>query len=64
MYLSGVSFHVLGDHFLIHQSHAYEEAARKSEVYPRDTLLSHPSLTRRSASTTGRYTRTLKRKRV
>ncbi|KAI0034694.1 glycosyl-transferase for dystroglycan-domain-containing protein [Vararia minispora EC-137] len=31
MYLSGVSFYVLGDHFLIHQSHAYEEEARKSE---------------------------------
>ena len=32
MYISGVSFHVLADHFLIHQSHAYEERARKSEV--------------------------------
>jgi Glycosyl-transferase for dystroglycan len=32
MYLSGVSFYVLSDHFLIHQSHAYEEEARKSEV--------------------------------
>ncbi|KAI0041351.1 glycosyltransferase family 49 protein [Auriscalpium vulgare] len=31
MYLSGVSFYVLSDHFLIHQSHPYEEAARKSE---------------------------------
>ncbi|KAH9976182.1 glycosyl-transferase for dystroglycan-domain-containing protein [Lactifluus volemus] len=31
MYLSGVSFYVLTDHFLIHQSHAYEEEARKSE---------------------------------
>jgi len=32
MYLSGVSFFVLADHFLIHQSHAYEEAARRIEV--------------------------------
>ncbi|KAI0313020.1 glycosyl-transferase for dystroglycan-domain-containing protein [Amylostereum chailletii] len=31
MYISGVSFYVLSDHFLIHQSHAYEEQARKSE---------------------------------
>lgn len=32
MYLSGVSFYVLSDHFLIHQSHTYEEEARKNEV--------------------------------
>lgn len=32
MYLSGVSFYVLSDHFLIHQSHPYEEEARRSEV--------------------------------
>jgi|SRR5712671_6699275 len=32
MYLSGVSFYVLSDHFLIHQSHAYEEEARRTEV--------------------------------
>ena len=32
MYLSGISFYVLSDHFLVHQSHAYEEEARKSEV--------------------------------
>ncbi|EIW80639.1 glycosyltransferase family 49 protein, partial [Coniophora puteana RWD-64-598 SS2] len=31
MYLSGVSFYVLSDHFLIHQTHPYEEAARKAE---------------------------------
>ncbi|KAI0002188.1 glycosyl-transferase for dystroglycan-domain-containing protein [Russula compacta] len=31
MYLSGVSFYVLSDHFLIHQSHVYEEEARRSE---------------------------------
>ncbi|KAH9036134.1 glycosyl-transferase for dystroglycan-domain-containing protein [Lactarius pseudohatsudake] len=31
MYLSGVSFYVLSDHFLIHQSHTYEEEARKNE---------------------------------
>ncbi|KAI9508561.1 glycosyl-transferase for dystroglycan-domain-containing protein [Russula earlei] len=31
MYLSGVSFYVLSDHFLIHQSHTYEEEARRSE---------------------------------
>jgi hypothetical protein len=32
MYLSGVSFYVLSDHFLVHQSHVYEEEARRSEV--------------------------------
>ncbi|KAH7883193.1 glycosyltransferase family 49 protein [Phlebopus sp. FC_14] len=31
MFLSGVSFYVLADHFLVHQSHSYEEAARKLE---------------------------------
>ncbi|KIJ58075.1 glycosyltransferase family 49 protein [Hydnomerulius pinastri MD-312] len=31
MYLSGMSFFVLADHFLVHQSHAYEEAARGLE---------------------------------
>ncbi|PCH36650.1 glycosyltransferase family 49 protein [Wolfiporia cocos MD-104 SS10] len=31
MYLSGVSFYVLTDHFLIHQSHTYEEQARREE---------------------------------
>ena len=34
-YLSGVSFYVLADHFLIHQSHAYEEEARREEVRAR-----------------------------
>ena len=32
MYLSGISFYVLSDHFLVHQNHLYEEAARKHEV--------------------------------
>ena len=32
MYLSGVSFYVMADHFLIHQTHKYEEAARREEV--------------------------------
>ncbi|EGO00707.1 glycosyltransferase family 49 protein [Serpula lacrymans var. lacrymans S7.3] len=31
MYLSGMSFYVLSDHFLVHQSHLYEEAARRQE---------------------------------
>lgn len=31
MYLSGVSYYVLSDHFLIHQGHPYEETARKNE---------------------------------
>ncbi|KAF8222878.1 glycosyltransferase family 49 protein [Tricholoma matsutake] len=31
MYLSGVSLHVLADHFIIHQNHLYEEMARKNE---------------------------------
>ena len=32
MYLTGVSFYVMADHFLIHQSHKYEEEARREEV--------------------------------
>ncbi|KAG9312076.1 glycosyltransferase family 49 protein [Chiua virens] len=31
MYLSGMSFLVLADHFLVHQSHVYEETARRLE---------------------------------
>ncbi|KAF9073566.1 glycosyl-transferase for dystroglycan-domain-containing protein [Rhodocollybia butyracea] len=31
MYLSGISFYVLSDHFIIHQNHLYEEKARKDE---------------------------------
>ncbi|KAG5715027.1 Glycosyltransferase-like protein LARGE2 [Termitomyces sp. T112] len=31
MYISGISFFVLTDHFIIHQSHRYEEIARKTE---------------------------------
>ncbi|KAF9228394.1 hypothetical protein BS17DRAFT_773635 [Gyrodon lividus] len=31
MYISGMSFYVLADHFLVHQSHVYEEAARRLE---------------------------------
>jgi len=34
MYLSGMSFYVLSDHFIIHQNHLYEENARKNEVSP------------------------------
>ena len=32
MYLSGVDFYVLSDHFIVHQNHMYEEVARKLEV--------------------------------
>lgn len=32
LYLSGVTFYVMADHFLIHQSHKYEEEARREEV--------------------------------
>ncbi|KAJ7668542.1 glycosyltransferase family 49 protein [Mycena polygramma] len=31
MYLSGISYYVLADHFLIHQNHLYEETARRTE---------------------------------
>ncbi|KAF8070769.1 glycosyltransferase family 49 protein [Lyophyllum atratum] len=31
MYISGISYFVLADHFIIHQSHRYEENARKNE---------------------------------
>jgi len=32
MYLSGISFYVLADHFIIHQNHLYQETVRKTEV--------------------------------
>ncbi|KAI0088288.1 glycosyl-transferase for dystroglycan-domain-containing protein [Irpex rosettiformis] len=35
LYLSGVTFYVMSDHFLIHQSHTYEEEARREEVISR-----------------------------
>ncbi|RDB19779.1 LARGE xylosyl- and glucuronyltransferase 2 [Hypsizygus marmoreus] len=31
MYISGMSFYVLADHFIIHQNHRYEEIVRKNE---------------------------------
>jgi len=31
MYLSGISYYVLADHFIIHQNHLYEETARRNE---------------------------------
>ncbi|KAK1232168.1 hypothetical protein PQX77_004716, partial [Marasmius sp. AFHP31] len=31
MYLSGISYYVLSDHFIIHQNHLYEEKARQNE---------------------------------
>ncbi|KAF9268696.1 glycosyltransferase family 49 protein [Marasmius fiardii PR-910] len=31
MYLSGITYYVLSDHFIIHQNHAYAEKARKTE---------------------------------
>jgi hypothetical protein len=33
MYLSGMSYYVLADHFIVHQNHLYEETARKNEVH-------------------------------
>ncbi|KAK7444270.1 hypothetical protein VKT23_015280 [Stygiomarasmius scandens] len=32
MYLSGISYYVLADHFIIHQNHLYDESARKPEA--------------------------------
>jgi hypothetical protein len=32
MFLAGMSFYVLSDDFLIHQSHQYAEDVRKAEV--------------------------------
>lgn len=34
IFLSGVDFYVLADHFIIHQQHLYEESARRTEVSP------------------------------
>jgi hypothetical protein len=56
LYLSGVSYFVLPDDFLIHQSHPYAEKARKHEVRTKEG----PSLTLnflRSDGTTGSCTR-------
>jgi hypothetical protein len=64
MYLSGVSFYVLSDHFLIHQSHTYEEEARKNEV----SSLFHrivrftDIIGQNSAGIIARYTQTSRRK--
>jgi len=64
MYLSGVSFYVLSDHFLIHQSHTYEEEARKIEVSA--PFFAEPCalqiVGQNSAGTIARYTRTSRRK--
>ena len=62
MYLSGISFHVLSDHFLIHQSHLYEEEARKSEVSFLHLHLNATNILPQSASTIGEYIQILKRK--
>ena len=44
MHISGVSFYVLSDHFIIHQSHTYAEEARKYEVSRADISLVHKIL--------------------
>ena len=65
MYLSGVSFYVLSDHFLIHQSHTYEEEARKNEVSERtfsSKVCAIQIIGHNSVGTIARYTQTLKRK--
>ena len=65
MYLSGVSFYVLSDHFLVHQNHLYEEAARKQEVrfhFSVPSSLAFICIT--SANITAKYTQTSRRKLV
>jgi hypothetical protein len=64
MYLSGVSFYVLSDHFLIHQSHTYEEEARKNEVSSHFHRIVRFTdiIGQNSAGIIARYTQTSRRK--
>ena len=55
MYLSGISFSVLPDDFLMHHSHPYEEQARKLEVRLHRSVTSRSSrLTLLSVDTIGK----------
>jgi hypothetical protein len=67
MYLSGITYYVLADHFLVHQNHLYEEVTRKNEVLIWFIFL-QAKLTPRfppfSANTTAKYTPTSKKKLV
>jgi hypothetical protein len=63
MYLAGVSYYVLADHFIIHQNHLYEEPARKHEVRPGWSSRDGVWVTLYcSGGTTENYMRTLKRR--
>ena len=65
LHLAGTALYVLADHFLIHQTHAYAEAARKHEVRrlpPSPPSLIHGCMC--SGSTTVRSTQTSGRKPV
>ena len=65
MYLSGISFYVLSDHFLVHQNHLYEEAARKHEVsFSFLRMWMNAYLNPNSANTTVRSIQISKRKLV
>lgn len=63
MYLAGVSYYVLADHFIIHQNHLYEETVRIHEVRP--GCSNHDNVWATlccSGGTTEDYMRTLKRR--
>lgn len=65
MYLAGISYYVLSDHFIIHQNHLYEESARKLEVsnLPKINVDHRPHIVLiNSASTIANYMQTLKRR--
>ena len=66
MYISGVSFYVLSDHFIVHQNHLYEEKARKDEVST-PLRISHLHATAdlfASGNSTRRFTPTLRKRLV
>lgn len=65
LHLAGTALYVLADHFLIHQTHAYAEAARKHEVRllpPSPAGLTQGCIC--SGSTTGKSMQTSRRKLV
>jgi hypothetical protein len=60
MYVSGISFYVLADHFMVHQNHKYEETARQTEVGSRISMLINGCLYFSRGGSTRKYTLTSK----
>jgi len=58
MYLSGMNFFVLADHFIVHQSHKYPETLRKNEVSLTSWTAIMKLIVSRRDCLTGRFTMT------